>query len=136
MKKPTWTLLGLSLLFSLCSKLCYAETPLTQAQYDQKIAEYTTTVNATKKILETQDQHVTSAQMKTAFCERMQAYHDIAELSTANLRLNTAPIMLMVANRYIEQQQKSLTDAGMNERVFCPHLQFSKFEQMSALPQK
>ena len=115
MKKQTWTLLSLSLfLSSFLSTLSYAETTkLTQAQYDQKMAEYTATVNSTKTVLDAKDNQATATEMKTAFCQRMDAYHQIAALSKANIELSTAPVMLMVANRYLEQQEKSLTDSGM-----------------------
>ena len=122
MKKQTWMLLSFSLFLSTLS---YAETTkLTQAQYDQKMVEYTATVNSTKTVLDAKDNPATATatatEMKTAFCQRMDAYHQIAALSKANIELSTAPVMLMVANRYLEQQEKSLTDAGMNESAFCP----------------
>ena len=122
MKKQTWTLLSPSLfLSSFLSTLSYAETTkLTQAQYDQKMAEYTATVNSTKTVLDAKDSPATATEMKTAFCQRMAAYHQIAALSKANIELSTASVMLMVANRYLDQQEKSLTDAGMNESAFCP----------------
>jgi hypothetical protein len=100
MKKQTWTLLSLSLfLSSFLSTLSYAETTkLTQAQYDQKMAEYTATVNSTKTVLDAKDSPATATEMKTAFCQRMAAYHQIAALSKANIELSTASVMLMVAN--------------------------------------
>ena len=69
MKKQTWTLLSLSLfLSSFLSTLSYAEiTKLTQAQYDQKMAEYTATVNSTKTVLDAKDNPATATEMKTAF---------------------------------------------------------------------
>ena len=122
MKKQTWTLTSLALfLATFIAMPTYAETAkLTQAQYDQKIAEYTATVNATKTVLDAKDNQATATEMKTAFCQRMDAYHQIAALSEANLELSTASVMLMVANRYLDQQQKSLNSAGMNESAFCP----------------
>lgn len=130
MKKQTWTLLSLSLfLSSFLSALSYAETTkLTQAQYDQKMAEYTATVNSTKTVLDAKDNPATATEMKTAFCQRMDAYHQIAALSKANIELSTASVMLMVANRYLEQQEKSLTDAGMNEVPSVQRLKLYKLK--------
>lgn len=136
MKKQTWMLLSLSLfLSSFLSTLSYAETTkLTQAQYDQKMAEYTATVNSTKTVLDAKDNPAT--EMKTAFCQRMDAYHQIAALSKANIELSTASVMLMVANRYLDQQEKSLTDAGMNESAFCPTAKTLKVEDTKRLKSK
>ncbi|MGL6033692.1 MAG: hypothetical protein ACRC0N_01260 [Acinetobacter johnsonii] len=109
---------------------------LTQAQYDQKMAEYTATVNSTKTVLDAKDNPATATEMKTAFCQRMDAYHQIAALSKANIELSTASVMLMVANRYLEQQEKSLTDAGMNESAFCPTAKALKVEDTKRLKSK
>lgn len=138
MKKQTWTLLSLSLfLSSFLSTLSYAETTkLTQAQYDQKMAEYTATVNSTKTVLDAKDNSATAIEMKTAFCQRMDAYHQIAALSKANIELSTASVMLMVANRYLDQQEKSLTDAGMNESAFCPTVKVLNVEDTKRLKVK
>lgn len=138
MKKQTWTLLSLSLfLSSFLSTLSYAETTkLTQAQYDQKMAEYTATVNSTKTVLDAKDNPATATEMKTAFCQRMDAYHQIAALSKANIELSTASVMLMVANRYLDQQEKSLTDAGLNESAFCPTAKTLKVEDTKRLKSK
>lgn len=138
MKKQTWTLLSLSLfLSSFLSTLSYAETTkLTQAQYDQKMAEYTATVNSTKTVLDAKDNPATATEMKTAFCQRMDAYHQIAALSKANIELTTASVMLMVANRYLDQQEKSLTDAGMNESAFCPTAKALQVEDTKRLKSK
>ena len=138
MKKQTWMLLSLSLfLSSFLSTLSYAEiTKLTQGQYDQKMAEYTATVNSTKTVLDAKDNPATATEMKTAFCQRMDAYHQIAALSKANIELSTASVMLMVANRYLDQQENSLTDAGMNESAFCPKAKALKVEDTKRLKSK
>ena len=138
MKKQTWTLLSLSLfLSSFLSTLSYAEiTKLTQAQYDKKMAEYTATVNSTKTVLDAKDNPATVTEMKTAFCQRMDAYHQIAALSKANIELSTASVMLMVANRYLEQQEKSLTDAGMNESAIRPTAKALQVEDTKRLKSK
>ncbi len=86
MKKQTWTLLSLSLFLATLS---YAETTkLTQEQYDQKMAEYTATVNSTKTVLDAKDNPATATEMKTAFCQRMDAYHQIAALSNDCVKIN------------------------------------------------
>ena len=138
MKKQTWTLLSLSLfLSSFLSALSYAETTkLTQAQYDQKMAEYTATVNSTKTVLDAKDNPATATEMKTAFCQRMDAYHQIAALSKANIELSSASVTLMVAHRYLDQQEKSLTDAEMNESAFCPTAKALKVEDTKRLKSK
>ncbi len=74
--------------------------------------------------------------METAFCQRMDGYHQIAALSKANIELSTASVMLMVANRYLEQQGKSLTDAGMNESAFCPTAKALKLEDTKRVKSK
>lgn len=91
---------------------------LTQAEYDERIAYYTQEVNATKKILDESDQ-VDAVTQKKAFCSRMNAYQQIADISKNNAQLNTASIMLMISNQFLERQKQSLTDSGMTEKVFC-----------------
>ena len=43
----------------------------------------------------------------------------IAQLSKENSQLELAPMMLMVAQTYLNKQQKSLTKSGMSTNVFC-----------------
>lgn len=98
----------------------FAEDPqaLTQTQYNQLIAHFTKEVNATKKILDESENADASAQ-KQAFCARLNAYQHIAQLSQNNLQLETASVMLMVANQFLDRQKQSLVESGMTEQVFC-----------------
>ena len=102
------------------SNLSFAQDyqKLTQAEYDERIAYYTQEVNATKKILDESDQ-ADAVTQKKAFCSRMNAYQQIADISKNNAQLNTASIMLMISNQFLERQKQSLTDSGMTEKVFC-----------------
>lgn len=102
------------------SNLIFAQDnqKLTQAQYDERIGYYTQEVNATKKILD-EAEHVDAAAQKHAFCNRIHAYQQIAEISKNNLQLDTANMMLLISQQFLERQKQSLTDSGMTEKVFC-----------------
>lgn len=96
-----------------------ANQKLTQAQYDQQIERYTAQVNATKLILDDPNAQSDASAQKQAFCSRIDAYRQIAELSKQNLELDMASSMLMIANNFIERQHQSLVNSGMTEQVFC-----------------
>ncbi len=95
-----------------------AET-LTQQAYDAKIQQYTDIVNQTKSILEEHSAQADGAVQSQAFCDRLNAYEQIAKLSQENIQLELAPVMLMAAQRYLDRQQASLTKSGMTSAVFC-----------------
>ena len=92
---------------------------LTQTQYQDLLNQYTQIVNDSKKILDDPTSQATAEQQKQAFCARYHAYKNIAEISEYNPNLYPAPVMLMVAKRYLEQQHNSFTASGMTEQVFC-----------------
>lgn len=96
-----------------------ANQKLTQAQYDQQIERYTAQVNATKLILDDPNAQSDASAQKQAFCSRIDAYRQIAELSKQNLELDMASSMLMIAKNFIERQHQSLVNSGMTEQVFC-----------------
>lgn len=95
-----------------------ANQSLTQQQYNQLITHFTNQVNATKKILD-QSENADATAQRQAFCSRLEAYQHIAALSKDNLQLETASVMLMVANQFLDRQKQSLIDSGMTEQVFC-----------------
>lgn len=92
---------------------------LTQSQYDQQIERYTAQVNATKLILDDPHTQSDASAQKQAFCSRIEAYHQIAELSKQNLELDMASSMLMITKNFSERQHQSLVNSGMTEQVFC-----------------
>ena len=100
-----------------------ANQKLTQAQYDQQIEHYTAQVNATKLILDDPNAQSDASAQKQAFCSRIKAYHQIAELSKQNIELDMASAMLMIANNFIEKQHQSLVNSGMTEQVFCTSME-------------
>ena len=103
----------------LGTQLAKGNQKLTQAQYDQQIERYTAQVNATKLILDDPHTQSDASAQKQAFCSRIEAYRQIAELSKQNLELDMASSMLMIANHFIERQHQSLVNSGMTEHVFC-----------------
>lgn len=91
---------------------------LTQDQYNQLIDQFTNEVNATKKVLDESENADASAQ-KQAFCTRLYAYQQIADISKNNLNLDTANTMLIIANQFLERQKQSFIASGMTQEVFC-----------------
>ena len=92
---------------------------LSQQEYQVLLNQYTQVVNDSKRVLDDPASQATASEQKQAFCARYQAYKNIADISERNLDLYPASVMLMVANRYLEQQHNSLTASGMTEQVFC-----------------
>lgn len=92
---------------------------LTQAEYDHQIQQYTDQVNATKAVLDDPDSHADTVEQRKAFCARLEAYQSILKISQQNNQLENANMMLMIANRFLTQQQESLADSGMNSSAFC-----------------
>lgn len=92
---------------------------LSQQEYQALLNQYTQVVNDSKKVLDDPASQATANEQKQAFCARYQAYKNIADISERNPNLYPASVMLMVANRYLEQQHNSLTASGMTEQVFC-----------------
>lgn len=113
-------------LLGVCSIMlnlqCFAEQPsqhLTQEQYNQRIQMYTNQVNATKHILDEEDVKVDATEQRKAFCSRLEAYQGIAVLSQQNIELDTANMMSMIANNFLDRQKQSIEQSGMTLAVFC-----------------
>lgn len=92
---------------------------LTQEQYDQRIQTYTDQVNETKHILDEAHSTITAIEQHQAFCSRLDAYQAIARISIENLELNTANMMLMIANNFLDRQKQSIEQSGMTLERFC-----------------
>lgn len=111
--------LKLVLLLSVASiGFAHAEA-ITQQDYDQHIEHYTQVIKQTKVILDDPDSKADAKMQSQALCDRLNAYEQIAQLSKENSQLELAPMMLMVAQTYLNKQQKSLTKSGMSTNVFC-----------------
>lgn len=92
---------------------------LTQEQYDQRIQTYTDQVNETKHILDEAHSTITAIEQHQAFCSRLDAYQAIARISKENLELDTANMMLMIANNFLDRQKQSIEQSGMTFERFC-----------------
>ena len=97
----------------------HAVNGLTQTQYQDLLNQYTQIVNDSKTVLDDPASQATAQQQKQAFCARYHAYKNIAEISEYNPNLYPAPVMLMVAKRYLAPPHNSFTASGMTEQVFC-----------------
>ena len=112
----------LGILVILLSAQSFAEQmtqKLTQDEYNRKIKEYTDQVNATKLILDEPNTTTDSKQQKQAFCSRLEAYQKISMISKENIQLDTANMMFVIANNFLERQKQSLEASGMTKEVFC-----------------
>ncbi|WP_010111477.1 hypothetical protein [Acinetobacter sp. P8-3-8] len=92
---------------------------LTQDEYNKKIQEYTDQVNATKLVLDEPNSTTDAKQQKEAFCSRLDAYQNIALISKENIQLDTANMMFIIANNFLDRQKQSLKASGMTSEVFC-----------------
>lgn len=92
---------------------------LTQEQYDQRIQTYTDQVNETKHILDEAHSTITAIEQHQAFCSRLDAYEAIARISKENLELDTANMMLVIANNFLDRQKQSIEQSGMTFERFC-----------------
>ncbi|ENU59417.1 hypothetical protein L291_3355 [Acinetobacter guillouiae MSP4-18] len=92
---------------------------LTQEQYDQRIQTYTDQVNETKHILDEAHSTITAIEQHQAFCSRLDAYQAIARISKENLELDTANMMLVIANNFLDRQKQSIEQSGMTFERFC-----------------
>lgn len=114
------TLLAILMIFG--SAYSYADQmtqKLTQDEYNKKIQEYTDQVNATKLILDEPNSTTDAKQQKEAFCSRLDAYQKIALISKENIQLDTANMMFIIANNFLDRQKQSLEASGMTSDVFC-----------------
>ncbi|WP_288499237.1 hypothetical protein [uncultured Acinetobacter sp.] len=93
---------------------------LTQDEYNQRIQNYTAQVNATKQILDDEIMENQDAdQQRKAFCSRLEAYQGISQISQENLQLDTANMMLMIANDFLDRQKQSMQISGVALEKFC-----------------
>ncbi|ELW77663.1 MULTISPECIES: hypothetical protein [Acinetobacter] len=93
---------------------------LTQDEYNQRIQNYIAQVNATKQILDDEIMGNQDAdQQRKAFCSRLEAYQGIAQISQENLQLDTANMMLMIANDFLDRQKQSMQISGVALEKFC-----------------
>lgn len=93
---------------------------LTQDEYNQRIQNYTAQVNATKQVLDDEIMGNQDAdQQRKAFCSRLEAYQGIAQISQENLQLDTANMMLMIANDFLDRQKQSMQISGVALEKFC-----------------
>lgn len=114
------TLLAILMIFG--SVYSYADQitqKLTQDEYNKKIQEYTDQVNATKLILDEPNSTTDAKQQKEAFCSRLAAYQKISMISKENIQLDTANMMFIIANNFLDRQKQSLEASGMTSDVFC-----------------
>ena len=114
------TLLAILMIFG--SVYSYADQitqKLTQDEYNNKIQEYTDQVNATKLILDEPNSTTDAKQQKEAFCSRLEAYQKISMISKENIQLDTANMMFIIANNFLDRQKQSLEASGMTSDVFC-----------------
>lgn len=113
--------IGFGLLVLFMSNLVNAAPTqkLNQAQYNELVQQYTAQVNATKQVLDDPNAASDATTQKQAFCTRLAAYQQIADLSKANLELENANITLIIANNFLARQKQSFEDSGMTEQVFC-----------------
>ena len=113
-------LLGILVIFVSAQSFADQMTQkLTQDEYNRKIQEYTDQVNATKLILDEPNTITNSKQQKQAFCSRLEAYRNISMISKENIQLDTANMMFVIANNFLERQKQSLEASGMTSEVFC-----------------
>lgn len=93
---------------------------LTQDEYNQRIQNYTAQVNATKQILDDEIMgNQDPDQQRKAFCSCLEAYQGIAQISQENLQLDTANMMLMIANDFLDRQKQSMQISGVALEKFC-----------------
>ncbi|GAA5557531.1 hypothetical protein Asch01_02271 [Acinetobacter schindleri] len=120
----------------LITNYAVAET-MTQEQFDQYIAEQTRVVNESKAILD--EPHTASdrpniSTERQVLCDRIQAYQNILKASQENSQLNMASMMAMVAQNYLDRQNKSMNSSGMTTGVFCKSRAEQPVEEDKAKP--
>jgi hypothetical protein len=111
---------AIALLGCFPSLTVYAQSvQLSQQVYDQKMQHYRDVINLSKKILDDPSSVADTETKSRSFCERMHAYKQIEKLSNENRSLDMAPVMLMAAQNFLERQQKSLSNSGINSEYMC-----------------
>ena len=111
---------GLSLASTLYA-VEYSTEKYSLEEYTRQIDQQIAIVNQTKLILDDPDAKSSALDQKNALCERIRAYRNIQILSEKHLHHENAFAMKMVSDLFLEKQQKSFAQAGMNESAFCGH---------------
>ena len=109
---------GLSLATTLYA-VDYSSETYSLEEYTRQIDQQIAIVNQTKLILDDPDAKSSALDQKNALCERIRAYRNIQTLSENHLHHENAFAMKMVSDLFLEKQQKSFAQAGMNESAFC-----------------
>ena len=107
--------------FLFCSVMIsfsHAEV-LTQTDYDQQIQHHMQIIQQTKAVLDEPNSKADANQQSQAFCDRLNAYEQIAKLSKDNANLEMASIMLMASQSFLDKQKARLGGSGMTAEVFC-----------------
>ena len=111
---------GLSLASTLYA-VEYSTEKYSLEEYTRQIDQQIAIVNQTKLLLDDSDAKPSALDQKNALCERIRAYKTIQTLSQNHLHHENAFAMKMVSDLFLEKQQKSFAQAGMNESAFCGH---------------
>ena len=109
---------GLSLASTLYA-VEYSTEKYSLEEYTRQIDQQIAIVNQTKLLLDDSDAKPSALDQKNALCERISAYRNIQILSEKHLHHENAFAMKMVSDLFLEKQQKSFAQAGMNESAFC-----------------
>ena len=109
---------GLSLASTLYA-VEYSTEKYSLEEYTRQIDQQIAIVNQTKLILDDPDTKLSALDQKNALCERIRAYKNIQIQSENHLHHENAFAMKMVSDLFLEKQQKSFAQAGMNESAFC-----------------
>ena len=94
-------------------------TKLNQAQYNTRMQYYTDQVKASKAILDVENSSADAKQQKQALCTRIQAYQNITKWSQVNIQLESANMMIWVADQFLQRQKESMEQSGMTLDQLC-----------------
>ena len=109
---------GLSLASTLYA-VEYSTEKYSLEEYTRQIDQQIAIVNKTKLVLDDPDAKSSALDQKNALCERIRAYRNIQTLSENHLHQENAVAMKMVSDLFLEKQQQSFAQVGMNESAFC-----------------
>lgn len=87
--------------------------------YQQQLDRYIEVVNKTKNILDDPQAKPSVQIQKQALCSRIEAYRSILALTQRYVDQDSAPMMKIIAEQYLERQKHSFEQVGMNETAFC-----------------
>ena len=97
----------------------YSSEKYSLEEYTRQIDQQIAIVNQTKLVLDDPDAKSSALDQKNALCERIRAYKTIQTLSQNHLHHENAFAMKMVSDLFLEKQQQSFAQVGMNESAFC-----------------